>query len=133
MLIWPDAFRLRPSMRAIAGRIASGGGGSVQFWCQITATACPKLRSRMPPPSTFRMRTIWQLRPLMASVNAAGNAKDATAYVGFLDAQRKVNKAKIGTQGYCMGGALVVRTAASLPDRIGGRIIPRRRPGDGQT
>jgi carboxymethylenebutenolidase len=28
-------------------------------------------------------------------------------------------KKKIGTQGYCMGGALVVRTAAALPDRIG--------------
>jgi carboxymethylenebutenolidase len=31
-----------------------------------------------------------------------------------------VNKAKkMGTQGYCMGGALVMRTAAALPDRIG--------------
>src|SRR5207245_7555078 len=50
-----------------------------------------------------------------------GNAeKDATAYVAVLDAQKEVNKAKkIGAQGYCMGGALVVRTAASLPDRIG--------------
>ena len=62
-----------------------------------------------------------KLRPLMASVNAPGNAeKDAASYVAFLDAQKEVNQAKkIGTQGYCMGGALVVRTAASLPDRIG--------------
>ena len=31
-----------------------------------------------------------------------------------------MNKAKkIGTQGYCMGGPLVFRTAATLPDRIG--------------
>jgi carboxymethylenebutenolidase len=57
----------------------------------------------------------------MASVNAPGNPeKDAAAYVAFLDAQKEVNKAKkIGTQGYCMGGPLVVRTAALLPDRIG--------------
>jgi carboxymethylenebutenolidase len=62
-----------------------------------------------------------KLRPLMASVNASGNAEnDAAAYVAFLDAQKEVNKAKkIGTQGYCMGGALVVRSAAHLPDRIG--------------
>jgi len=62
-----------------------------------------------------------KLKSLMASVNAAGNAeKDAAAYIAFLDAQKEVNKAKkIGTQGYCMGGALVVRTAAHLPDRIG--------------
>ena len=62
-----------------------------------------------------------KLMPLMASVNAPGNAeKDAVAYVAFLDAQKEVNKSKkIGTQGYCMGGALVMRTAATLPDRIG--------------
>jgi len=42
------------------------------------------------------------------------------AYVAFLDSQKAVNKSKkIGTQGYCMGGPLVVRTAATLPDRIG--------------
>jgi carboxymethylenebutenolidase len=74
--------------------------------------------------STFNFQNaddMAKLRPLMASVNAAGNAeKDATAYVAFLDGQKEVNKAKkIGTQGYCMGGALVVRTAAHLPDRIG--------------
>jgi carboxymethylenebutenolidase len=40
--------------------------------------------------------------------------------VGFLDAQKEVNKSKkVGTQGYCMGGPLVVRTAATVPDRIG--------------
>jgi carboxymethylenebutenolidase len=40
--------------------------------------------------------------------------------VAFLDAQKEVDKAKkIGTQGYCMGGALVVRTAAAAADRIG--------------
>jgi carboxymethylenebutenolidase len=62
-----------------------------------------------------------KLRPLMGSASAPGNPeKDAAAFVAFLDAQNPVNKAKkIGTQGYCMGGPLVVRTAAALPARIG--------------
>jgi carboxymethylenebutenolidase len=62
-----------------------------------------------------------KLQPLMASVNAPGVAeKDAAAYVTFLDAQPQVNRAKkIGTQGYCMGGPLVVKTAAAVPARIG--------------
>jgi carboxymethylenebutenolidase len=62
-----------------------------------------------------------KLQPLMASVTAAGNAeKDATVYVAFLDAQKEVDRTKkIGTQGYCMGGPLVMRTAATVPDRIG--------------
>jgi len=72
----------------------------------------------------FKLQTAYEmakLRPLMASVNAPGKAEnDAAAYVAFLDAQKEVNKAKkIGTQGYCMGGALVMRTAATVPDRIG--------------
>jgi carboxymethylenebutenolidase len=62
-----------------------------------------------------------KLTPLMASVNAPGNPeKDAVAYIGFLDAQEEVNKSKkIGTQGYCMGGPLVVRTCAAVADRVG--------------
>ena len=57
----------------------------------------------------------------MGSVTAAGAAeRDAVAFVAFLDAQRQVNAAKkIGTQGYCMGGPLVVRTAAAVPGRVG--------------
>ena len=62
-----------------------------------------------------------KLQQMIAPLNAPGAAeKDALAYIAFLDAQRQVNKAKkIGTQGYCMGGALVVRTAAALPNRVG--------------
>src|SRR5881409_2341895 len=34
--------------------------------------------------------------------------------------KKEVNKAKkIGTQDYCMGGGLVVRTAAAVPNRVG--------------
>src|SRR5882672_5617041 len=57
----------------------------------------------------------------MGPMNAPGGIeKDAAAFVAFLDQQKEVNKSKkIGTQGYCMGGPLVVRTAAALPNRIG--------------
>jgi len=57
----------------------------------------------------------------MGSIGAAGAAeRDAAAFVTWLDGQRQVDRAKkIGTQGYCMGGALVVRTAAAVPARIG--------------
>src|SRR5881409_1025300 len=34
--------------------------------------------------------------------------------------KKEVNKAKkIGTQDYCMGGGLVVKTAAAVPNRVG--------------
>ncbi len=62
-----------------------------------------------------------KLRPLMGSIGAPGAAeKDAVAFVAFLDAQKQVNTSKkIGTQGYCMGGPLVFRTLAAVPNRVG--------------
>ena len=120
VLVWPDAFGLRPAMRDIGKRIAAEG--------YSVLVPNPYYRVAKPPviadPSKFSFQNpddMAKLRPLMASITAAGNAeKDAAAYVAFLDAQSQVNKAKkIGTQGYCMGGPLVMKTAAALPDRIG--------------
>lgn len=118
VLIWTDAFGLRPSMREMAKRLAAQGYsvlvpnpfyrvGKAPFWTDASTVNFQADRAK--------------IMPLMMSVNAPGNAeKDAVAYVAFLDAQKQVNKSKkIGTQGYCMGGALVMRTAATLPDRIG--------------
>jgi carboxymethylenebutenolidase len=136
VLIWPDALGLRPSMRGIARRIASEGDG---YSVLVPNPFYRVSKAPFTDASAFNFQNaddVAKLRPLMASVNAPGNAeKDAGAYVAFLDAQKEVNKAKkIGTQGYCMGGALVVRTAAHFArSNWGGRIVPRRRPGDRQT
>ena len=119
VLLWPDAFGLRPSMREMAKRLAAEG--------YSVLVPNPFYRISKAPftdASTFNFAdpdAMKKLGPLMGSVNAPGNAeKDAVAYVAFLDSQKPVSKSKkIGTQGYCMGGPLVVKTAAALPDRIG--------------
>ena len=120
VLIWPDAFGLRSSMRDIGKRIAAEGYSVLVPNPFYRLAKAPVIQD----PSSFSFQNpadMAKLQPLMASINAAGAAeKDASAYVAFLDAQPQVNKAKkMGTQGYCMGGPLVVRTAAALPDRIG--------------
>jgi carboxymethylenebutenolidase len=119
VLIWPDAFGLRPSMRDMAKRIAAEG-----YSVLVPNPFYRVAKAPFTDASTFSFQNpadMAKLMPLMASVNAPGNGeKDAVAYVAFLDAQKQVNKAKkIGTQGYCMGGPLVVKTAAALPNRIG--------------
>jgi len=119
VLIWPDAFGLRPSMRDMAKRLAAAG-----YSVLVPNPFYRVSKAPFSDASNFNFQNpadMAKLQPLMASVNAPGNAeKDAVAYVGFLDAQKEVNKSKkIGTQGYCMGGPLVVKTAAALPNRIG--------------
>lgn len=118
VLIWTDAFGLRPSMRDMGKRLAEQGYsvlvpnpfyrvGKAPFWTDASTVNFQADRAK--------------IMPLMGSVNAPGAAeKDAVAYIAFLDAQKQVDtKKKIGTQGYCMGGALVMRTAATVPDRVG--------------
>ncbi|HEV8689988.1 MAG TPA: dienelactone hydrolase family protein [Ideonella sp.] len=120
VLIWPDAFGLRPAMRDIAKRLAGEGYAVLVPNPFYRVGKAPMFDSAahidFSDPATRA-----KLGPLMGSVGAAGAAeKDAEAYIAFLDAQPQVNKAKpIGTQGYCMGGALVMRTAATVPNRVG--------------
>ncbi len=119
VLIWPDAFGLRPAMRDIAKRIASEGYAVLVPNPFYRVAKAPVMET-----SSFSFQNqadMAKLRQLMAGINAPGAAeKDAVAFVAFLDTQTQVNASKkIGTQGYCMGGPLVMKTAAALPNRIG--------------
>jgi carboxymethylenebutenolidase len=118
VIIWADAFGLRPVMREM-GRTLAKEGYSVLVpnpFYRVVRDAGLDPRSFDFGNQTDRAK----LTPLMGSINAAGAAeKDAVAFVAWLDQQKEVDPAKkIGTQGYCMGGPLVMRTAASSA-RIG--------------
>jgi carboxymethylenebutenolidase len=120
VLIWPDALGLRPTMRSMARRLAADGYSVLVPNPFYRVSSAPQFESAanldFGDPAVMG-----KVRPLMQSVTAAGLAeKDARAYIAFLDAQREVDRVrKIGTQGYCMGGGLVVRTAAAQPERVG--------------
>jgi carboxymethylenebutenolidase len=120
VIIWPDAFGLRPSMRDMAKRLAQEGYSVLVPNPFYRVQKAPVFENA----SNFNFGDPGQrgkLTPLMGSINAAGAAeKDAKAFVAWLDMQPQVDRnKKIGTQGYCMGGPLVVKTAAAVPTRIG--------------
>ncbi len=120
VLIWTDVFGLRPVFREFGRRLATEG--------YAVLVPNPYYRTAKAPVfsdiSSFDFQSEAdraKLPPLTTPLNAAGAVEaDATAYIAFLDSQRPVNKAKkIGTQGYCMGGPLVMKTAAAVADRVG--------------
>jgi carboxymethylenebutenolidase len=120
VLVWPDAFGLRPSMRDIAKRLAIEGYSVLVPNPFYRVAKAPLFEDA----SSFNFSDPAQrskLTPLMGSITAEGAAeRDATALIAWLDAQPQVDRnKKVGTQGYCMGGALVVRTAAAASDRVG--------------
>ncbi len=118
VIIWPDAFGLRPSMRTMAKRLAADGFSVL--------VPNPYYRTAKSPVWEDASKVNFQnelpkLKPLMGSIQADGTVeRDAPALIAWLDMQKQVDRnKKIGTQGYCMGGGLVVRTAASVPGRVG--------------
>ena len=120
VVIWPDAFGLRPSMREIAKRLATEGYSVLVPNPFYRVAKAPVFEDA----SNFNFGDPAQrskLTPLMGSINAEGAAeRDAAAFIAWLDGQRQVDRnKKVGTQGYCMGGALVVRTAAASSNRVG--------------
>ena len=114
VLIWPDAFGLRPAKQQMARRLAEAGY-SVLVVNQYYRS------QRAPIVNTTNFAEVSDtLRPLMGTLNAETQVRDARAFVTFLDGQASVDgNRKMGTMGYCMGGPFTMRTAAAIPDRIG--------------
>jgi len=121
VLIWPDAFGLRPAVREMGKRLAAEGYSVLVPNPFYRSGKAPSLGLDTASFSFQNTDDMATLRKLMGGVNTAGNPeKDAVAFIAFLDAQKQVNTSKkIGTQGYCMGGPLVMRTAAAVSNRVG--------------
>ena len=114
VLIWPDAFGLRPAMKQMARRLAEAGYSVLVVNQYYRSQKAPIVNS------TNFAEVRDTVRPLMASLNPNTHVKDAKAFVSFLDGQPSVDGGrKMGTMGYCMGGPITMRTAAAVPDRIG--------------
>lgn len=117
VIIWPDALGLRPAFRAMGKRLAQSGYTVLvvnPFYRQAKAPVVPEGASFQD--DAVRSRII----PLMRSLTPETNVTDAKAFVAYVDQLDSVDTSRrIGTTGYCMGGAIVMRTAAAEPERIG--------------
>ncbi len=113
VLVWPDIFGLRRAFRQMGKRLAESG--------YAVLVINPFYRTKKAPTASAGASTpIPEVLPLAQSLNAATEVTDAKAFLAWLDARPEVDtRRKAGTIGYCMGGPMVFRTAATLPDRIG--------------
>jgi carboxymethylenebutenolidase len=119
VLLWHDSPGLRPVIRDLGKRIAAQGYSALVPNLFYRAARAPVFDASFDYANNPADRE--KYRRTVASFLAPGAAeRDAVAYVTFLDEQRQVEKKrKIGTHGYCLGGAYTLRTAAVLPDRVG--------------
>jgi carboxymethylenebutenolidase len=117
VLVWPDILGLRPAFRQMGKRLAEQG------YAVLTVNPFYRMKPSpvVAPGASFSDPEVRKtVMPLAQGLSATTHNSDARAFVAWLDAQNAVDKKrKIGTTGYCMGGPIVMRTAAAVPDRIG--------------
>ena len=113
VLVWPDIFGLRPAFRQMGKRLAESG--------YSVLVVNPFYRVKKAPTAEAGGATpIQQLMPLARALNETTQMTDAKSFIGWLDEQKPVARnRKMGTQGYCMGGPMALRTAAAVPGRVG--------------
>ena len=116
VLVWPDILALRPAFREMGKRLARSG--------YAVLTVNPFYRDAHAPVvgrgASFSQPEIRNLvLPMARNLNAETHFTDARAFATWLDDQPEVDTNRgIGTTGYCMGGPMVMRTVAAVPDRF---------------
>jgi carboxymethylenebutenolidase len=115
VLVWPDIFGLRPAFRQMASRLAQSGYAVLTVNQFYRSTRAPFVTAGQGFDDAFRAK----VDPWRALLTPGATTRDAKAFVAFLDAQPQVDKKRgIGSTGYCMGGPLVMLTAAAVPARV---------------
>ena len=116
VLMWPDILSLRPAARLVGKRLAQSGYSVLVVNPYYRSAKAPVVG----PGASFRNPEVRnKVLPLARSLTAETNVTDANTFVAWLDAQDVVDTSRgVGTTGYCMGGPMVMRTAAAIPNRI---------------
>ena len=116
IVFYPDAGGVRPSMHAMAERLAKLG-----YFVLL-----PNIFYRAGAFAPFDMKTVFSDAPersrIMALIKSLDNAsamRDAGAWLDALASQPGALPGKAGCVGYCLGGRLAFATAGTHGDRIG--------------
>jgi carboxymethylenebutenolidase len=116
VLVFMDGVGIRPAMLELAERLASHG-----YFVLL-----PDLFYRSGPYEPMDARTVWSdpanrkvlTEKFFIHTTPANMMSDTRAFLDYLAAQPDVKRGGIGTTGYCMGGGLSFRAAATYPDSI---------------
>ncbi|MFG6282527.1 dienelactone hydrolase family protein [Sphingomonas sp. S6] len=116
VLMWPDIMGLRPAFRQMADRLAGEGYAVLVVNQFYRSTKSPIVQ----PGESFDQPAVRdKIMPWRAALTADAVTRDGTTFVAFLDKQKEVDtKRHIGSAGYCMGGPMVLRTAAAVSNRV---------------
>jgi carboxymethylenebutenolidase len=115
VIFYMDGLGIRPALFEMGQRLADGG----------YIVLLPDLFYRVGPYGPLQPMKIFAtgdvraaLAHLLGSTDNARAAEDTEAFLAYLDTRSDVSGRKVGTTGYCMGGAISLAVAGTYPDRI---------------
>lgn len=116
VILYMDGVGIRPALFDMGERLAQAG-----YYVLL-----PDLFWRLGPYAPVDLKVAMQsdesrratFGPLMASTDPEKCMRDTAGFLAWLADQPQVKGAKVGTTGYCMGGAFSLRAAAAFPDRV---------------
>ncbi|MET8538812.1 dienelactone hydrolase family protein [Streptomyces sp. NPDC005065] len=118
VLLYMDAFGLRPHLKKMADRLARAGYTVLApnvFYRHGRAPVVelPDVIDPVRRPEIFE-----RLGPIMNSLTPDLAMRDADAYLRWLTACPLTTDGPVGITGYCMGARLALRTAGTYPERV---------------
>ncbi|WP_446215087.1 dienelactone hydrolase family protein [Micromonospora sp. IBHARD004] len=118
VLVFMDAFGLRPRLAEMAERIAARGYVVLVPNLFYRAGRAPLVDLSGLADPERRGAIFGQLMPFIGALTPDAVARDAGAYLDFLEAREDVAAGPVAITGYCMGGTNALRAIEAYPDRI---------------
>ncbi|MGW2723556.1 dienelactone hydrolase family protein [Streptomyces sp. NPDC001492] len=118
VLLYMDAFGIRPHLKSMADRIAEAGYTVLvpNVFYRHGRTPVVELPEFIDPEARPE---IWgKVGPLLQSVTPESAMRDAAAYLQWLADSPLVADGPVALTGYCMGARLSLLTAGTYPDRV---------------
>ena len=119
VIVFMDAYGIRPSLEALAARLASHGYAVFVpnvFYRDGRSPVVDDLQERLW--AEDRSGLFDPLRPKMAALTPTAARADAKAWLAFLRGRGEADPGPIGAVGYCMGGRLCLRLAGDFPEVV---------------
>ncbi len=114
-IFYMDGLGIRPTLFQMAERLANAG----------YVVLLPDLYYRVGPYEPLEPKKVFASGDVMGAIghlfNSTSNrraAEDTEAFLAYLDTRKDVTGRKVGTTGYCMGGAISLAAAGTYPERI---------------
>jgi carboxymethylenebutenolidase len=115
VIFYMDGLGIRPTIFEMGQRLADHG----------YVVLIPDLFYRAGPYQPMEPRQVFAsgdvrgaIAHLFTSTDNRRAAEDTEAFLGYLDTRTDIAGTKVGTTGYCMGGAMSLTAAGTYPDRV---------------